>query len=177
MIPTAHCAASRWVGSARSPQNRRMPSPRLLVGRHSCADAVYAVTSVVQGRVPLFTVDRLAHVVAEELTRCHDEHRVENLAWIVMPDHVHWLFQLKEGTLAASVQAFKSRAVRRINGMRGTSGLVWQAGYYEHRVRGDEDVSAQARYIVANPQRCGMVDRMADYPHWYCAWASGEADL
>ena len=154
-----------------------MPSPRLLLGRHSCRDAVYAVTSVVHGRAPLFSEDRLAHFVAQELVRCHDEGRVGNLAWVVMPDHVHWLFRLRQGALAASVQAFKSRAARAINGMRRTGGPVWQAGYYEHRIRDDEDVRVQARYIVANPRRCGMVDRLADYPHWYCVWASDEADL
>lgn len=158
-------------------QHLRMPSPRLLLGRRSCREAVYATTSVVHERVPLFSEDHLVQLVVRELARCHEERRAENLAWVVMPDHVHWLFQLREGTLAACVQAFKSRAAREVNRMRATSGQLWQAGYYEHRVRDDEDLRMQARYIVANPLRRGIVDRLADYPYWYCAWLSDEGDL
>jgi putative transposase len=27
-----------------------------------------------------------------------------------------------------------------------------------------------ARYIVANPLRAGLVERLGDYPHWDAVW-------
>ena len=153
-----------------------MPSPRLMVGRHSCSNAVYAITSVIRGRRPLLTDGRHASVVMREFARCEEECRVDNVAWVVMPDHIHWLFRLREGAIAASVQAFKSRTARGINDLRASSGPVWQAGYYDHRIRDEEDLAVQARYLIANPLRGGLVARLADYPYWYCAWPSTEED-
>lgn len=154
-----------------------MPSPRLMTGRRSCIDAFYTITSVTCGREPLFAAASNATLVMRELARCEAEQRVANLAWVVMPDHVHWLFQLRQGTLGASVQAFKSRVARGVNGLRVFSGPVWQAGYYDHRIRNEEDLAVQARYLVANPLRRGLVTCLGDYPYWYCAWIRGEDDL
>ena len=92
------------------------------------------------------------------------------MAWVLMPDHVHWLLKLEQGSLGSCMQAFKSRTARGINAVRGASGPVWQAGFYDHQLRNDEDLAAQARYVVANPLRRGLVDRIEDYPHWWCPW-------
>ncbi|MCW4453997.1 transposase [Flavobacterium sp. MXW15] len=154
-----------------------MSSPRLLHGRNSRIGALYAVTTVVLNRQSMFTQHGCACAVAGELARIETEGRARNLAWVVMPDHVHWLFELRTDDLSRCVQAFKSRSARAVNLVRGTSGTVWQAGFYDHCLRGDEDLIGQARYIVCNPLRSGLVDALADHPYWYCPWISTEADL
>lgn len=154
-----------------------MPSPRLTVGRHSCRNAAYAITSVIRGRKPLLADAGHASLVMREFARCEDEGRVDNVAWVVMPDHIHWLFRLREGAIGASVQAFKSRTARGINDLRASSGPVWQAGYYDHCIRDEEDLTAQARYLITNPLRRGLVARLADYPYWHCAWLRAGEDL
>ena len=35
-----------------------------------------------------------ARLLVHELRRLHDSGDVKSLAWVVMPDHLHWLFQL-----------------------------------------------------------------------------------
>ena len=47
---------------------------------------------------------------------------------------------------------------------------VWQKGFHDHAIRRDEDIKAVARYIIANPLRAGMVDRIGDYPFWDAVW-------
>ena len=47
---------------------------------------------------------------------------------------------------------------------------IWQAGYYDHALRIEEDIQTVARYIVANPIRAGLVQKIADYPHWDAVW-------
>ncbi len=85
--------------------------------------------------------------------------------FVVMPDHIHWLMQLGSiKVLAAIVQSFKSMISRRL----GRS--VFQKGFYDHGVRREEDVKAIARYIVANPFRAGLVERIEEYPHWDAVW-------
>ena len=150
-----------------------MSSPRLLVGRDSQPGAVYVVTTVLYRRTPLFLDPALARIAAGELRTA----ATESFAWVLMPDHIHWLLRLRDRSLARCVQAFKSRSAHSINVARGTSGAVWQAGYYDHRLRGDEDLRVQARYVVANPLRRGLVTRIEDYPHWWCPWISATIDL
>ncbi len=150
-----------------------MSSPKLLVGRESQPGAFYMVTTVVLHRATLFLDPALARLAAEELLGG----AADGFAWVVMPDHVHWLLQVRTTPLARCVQSFKSRSARAINAARGTSGPVWQAGYHDHRLRDDEDLRAQARYVVANPLRRGLVSKIEDYPHWWCRWVSCSDDL
>jgi REP element-mobilizing transposase RayT len=69
-----------------------------------------------------------------------------------MPDHLHWLMSTtNERSLAQVVAGFKANTSRGLSrsGWRATS--PWQAGYYEHRLRNDEDLRQQARYLIASP--------------------------
>jgi putative transposase len=81
-----------------------------------------------------------------------------------MPDHVHWLFELKRSSLSQSVKRVKS-----IFTSRGIE-RVWDYGFYDHAIRSDESLINVARYIVANPLRTGLVDKVGDYSHWDSIW-------
>lgn len=43
---------------------------------------------------------------------------------------------------------------------------VWQAGFFDHSIRQDEDLRANTRYIIANPLRAGLCAQVGDYPWW-----------
>ncbi|MNF05791.1 Transposase IS200 like protein [compost metagenome] len=87
-----------------------------------------------------------------------------------MPDHLHWMVQLQDGSLEPLMQRFKSRSAKCVNVHRGSHGQVWQRGYHDRAVRAEEDIRDLARYVVANPLRAGLVQRLADYPHWDAIW-------
>ncbi|BAU72594.1 Transposase [Metapseudomonas furukawaii] len=57
-----------------------------------------------------------------------------------------------------------------MNALRNRSGRLWQKGFHDHALRSDEDVKTVARYVVANPLRAGLVERLADYPFWNAIW-------
>ena len=93
------------------------------------------------------------------------------MAFVLMPDHLHWLFQLRAGSLSNLVQRFKSRSAKNLNEMAGMIGRqVWQEGFHDHAIRDNEDIQGIARYIVANPLRIGIVRSVRDYPHWDATW-------
>lgn len=147
-----------------------MSSPRLTRGRHSQVGAFYSVTTIARGREPWFC-DALASRVGVGQLRASDvAGSTRTHAWVVMPDHVHWLFQLRAGSLSACMQRFKSQSARAIRTAECSSGSLWQAGFYDHCLRDDEDLVMQARYIVENPARNGLVERWQDYPHVWCRW-------
>ncbi len=95
----------------------------------------------------------------------------ETLAFVLMPDHVHWLIRLTGMVrLSMAVKEVKGGSARRINRSLERTGRVWQPGYHDHALRREEDMRAIARYIIANPVRAGIVKRIWDYPHWDAAW-------
>ena len=82
-----------------------------------------------------------------------------------MPDHLHWLFELVgPRSLSRTVGAFKALSSRRLRRP------VWQARFHDHAVQHEEDLRGMARYIVGNPLRARLVERIGDYPHWDAAW-------
>ena len=137
--------------------------------------AVYAVTVATRHRQALFRDTSSAEIVRRQVLRSDLEGCSRTHAWVVMPDHLHWLFTLGHGGLSACLRRFKSRSAKAINQARGQSGAIWQPGFYDHRLRDDEDLRRQACYILANPVRAGLVTDVREYPHWGCQWISRHA--
>ena len=59
-------------------------------GRHTLAHQIYCITTVTRDRQPLFTDITAARLLVRELRRLHEKGDVISLAWVVMPDHLHW---------------------------------------------------------------------------------------
>ena len=52
------------------------------------------------------------------------------------------------------VRAFKTFSARRINQMRASAGTpVWQRGFYDHVIRGEDELDRVRTYIMDNPRR------------------------
>ena len=145
-------------------------SHRLRRGRVSIPDQLYLLTRTVAGRVPVFADFSLARLMVEQLRYAEDRGLARSLAWVVMPDHMHWLVELKAVSLATLMRRVKCRSTCLVNKRQGRSGPLWQAGFHDRALRRDDDVVAVARYIVANPLRAGLVSRVGDYPHWDAVW-------
>jgi REP element-mobilizing transposase RayT len=145
-------------------------SHRLRLGRYSESGRAYLVTAVVHGRQPIFSDWHLGRLLVSELRRAHETNVVNSIAWVVMPDHFHWLMQLEEGNLGRVIGAIKSRCTREVNEITGRRGPLWQTGYHDRAIRDGEDLLPFARYIVANPLRAGLVDKIGDYPLWDACW-------
>ena len=139
-------------------------------GRFSETGRPYLVTTVTLGRYPYFADLCAARVLVQEMRRSDETGLTQTLAWVVMPDHLHWLFSLHELPLSVVMRQVKSRTAVRMNQRLGRRGTVWQRGYHDHAIRRDEDIVAAARYIVANPLRSGLAGHIGDYPHWDAVW-------
>jgi REP element-mobilizing transposase RayT len=128
------------------------------------------LTTVTNERKPLFSDIRHARLVIQQLRQLDVEQACRSLAWVLMPDHLHWLIELGEVTLTTLMRRLKSRtgiALRRAGVQHAP---VWQAGYQDRALRREEDVRIVARYIVANPLRAGLASSVRLYPHWDAVW-------
>jgi putative transposase len=139
--------------------------------RYSVCNRIYLITTVTSRRDPVFRVFRAGRIVVNEMRSLEVEGRADTLAWVLIPDHMHWLMQLGVGqTLARVIKILKGRSSRILNQNLKRKGAVWQSAYHDHAVRCDEDLNRLARYIVANPLRAGIVTSVGDYPLWDCVW-------
>lgn len=139
-------------------------------GRFSGSNHLYLLTSVVHNRLPLFSDWRLGRRVVDEFRLAEEEGAARSLAWVVMPDHFHWLIELHDSTLPTLMRRAKSRSAHSINRVLGRQCQVWQKGYHDRALRAEDDIKKVARYIVANPLRAGLVQRIGDYPLWDAVW-------
>jgi REP element-mobilizing transposase RayT len=132
---------------------------------------IYLLTATTEKRKSLFADFREGCCAA----RCFESRLAlgQNrlLAWVLMPDHAHWLLQLGEGErLETSVGRLKALSARQLNQLSGRRGAVWAAAFHDHALRSEDEVLSTARYIVANPLRARLVRRLADYPFWNAEW-------
>jgi Transposase and inactivated derivatives len=109
-------------------------------------------------------------LLVAQLRQAQDEGAAQSLAWVVMPDHFHWLVELGPVSLKTLMRRVKSRSTLAINRLQGRSGRLWQKGFHDRALRREENVQAVARYIVLNPKRAGLVERIGDYSHWDAIW-------
>lgn len=158
-------------------KNARLHGKDLRKGRHSDNNQVYLLTTVTYQRQAIFSDFYLGRIVVQSMRQQHQLQKVNSLAFVVMPDHLHWLLALQNGYSLSKVMqqvkggsAFQIQKIRRERGLLDTNESLWQHGYYDHALRKEEDLQKFARYIVANPLRAGIVDKIADYPLWDAVW-------
>ncbi|CAK15985.1 REP-associated tyrosine transposase [Pseudomonas entomophila] len=142
-------------------------------GRYSEPGRLYVLTTVTHHRQPLFLDLHHARTAIRFLRQADQEGQCRSLAWVVMPDHVHWLVELKEESLSTLMRYFKARSSHALRKAGVSLIPVWQAGFHDRALRREDDVVKVARYIVANPLRAGLVDKLGKYPHWVAVWVQG----
>ena len=149
--------------------DRRAQGHRLRRGRFSEPGRIYLVTTVTASRRPYFGDFACGRLVVNALRGEHE--RALTWAYVVMPDHLHWLVEIRDcAALSQTVRNVKSVSAHRLARRLGSTGPIWQRGFHDHALRRYEDLAQVARYVVANPLRAGLVDRLGEYPLWDAAW-------
>ncbi len=109
----------------------------------------------------------IAQLVEESFLR-FDGERYRLLSWVVMPNHVHVLFQsLDPWTMPRIVASWKSFTGRRIS---VDGGRVWQREYWDRYIRNERHFKATVEYIHSNPVKAKLVRRPGDW-----RWSSASA--
>ncbi len=134
-------------------------------GRISLPQTQYFLTLCTAGRKQGLTNLPATQLFSgmEDLEQSGD---LQNYCATVMPDHIHWLFQLGERlTLGRAVAKWKADTRK----MLANNGLEWQRDFFERRVRKEERLEVYGLYIFLNPYRKKLLAPNAIWPHWR-AW-------
>lgn len=140
------------------------------IGRYSECGRIYMLTSITKGRQTFFSDWRVGILLAKQFEQANRDDVVASLAWVVMPDHFHWLIELKQSSLSEVIARTKSKSNYLVNKALKRNGSIWQRGFHDRAIRREEDLKSMARYIILNPVRAGLVKRVGDYPLWNAIW-------
>jgi REP element-mobilizing transposase RayT len=150
--------------------NNSTPHSRnLRNGRTSEPGGIYLITCVIEQRRPVFSDIQCGRLLVQVLMK--ERQCAGTLAYVVMPDHLHWLMQLNDDhTLNKVIRDVKCISSHRINKLLDRTGRLWQTGYHDRALRTSDNLVAAARYVVANPLRAGLVQQIGDYSLWDAVW-------
>lgn len=147
-------------------------------GRTSLPGHYYHLTTTTFERQPWFASFTCACLVSQVIQKVPRYFDTQLLAWVLMPDHLHLLIQLGEKDhLSRFMQRLKTQTANQLNIHLARHGSVWGRGFYDHALRADENIQQIARYIIANPLRAGLVDKIGDYPFWDAVWLDQDFGL
>jgi REP element-mobilizing transposase RayT len=139
-------------------------------GRTSIKNQHYLLTCAVLDRKPIFYRPDAAEIVLSSIYWLERQDRILLDAAVIMPDHLHFVAGLKQGSLAQLMHSLKSFTAKKINVFLNRRGSLWQRYYHDHAIRQDEDLNEVVLYTLYNPVRAGLVKDFHDYPFWYCRW-------
>ena len=82
--------------------------------------------------------------LAEAALRQLDGQHYDLLAWVVMPNHIHVLAQIRETPLAGLFKTWKGRIARAANQLLRRQGSFWEREYWDTYMRDEEPVDQSA---------------------------------
>jgi len=141
-------ATAKQMGRALSASERQRLARLFSERIERYLDAGFGACFVRDPRVARLVVSALRHF---------DGRRYRLLAWCVMPNHVHVVFEALTGrSLAEILQSWKSFTAKEANRVLRRSGDFWQREYYDHIVRNAVEFRRIVRYVIENPARAGF---------------------
>jgi REP-associated tyrosine transposase len=125
---------------------------------------VVAITACVQDAKFLFSDAIVVDACVYSLRAATNRFECTVPVYCFMPEHLHLVIRGASPVADtwAAMTAFKQRSGFWI--ARHRADFAWQKDFWDHIVRGDEDLYAQIRYIAENPVRRGLVEHWNEYP-------------
>ena len=146
---------------------------------------IYHITSVVQGRLPIFVRPSFVVPLFDSLNYYRYHHSFNLLGYVIMPDHLHLLIlPFGESPVSDIMRDYKrftsGRITRQARVECRTDWLekfesagdrseraefkVWQDGSWEQLVFTEKFLREKLNYIHSNPMRAGLVGNPDRYP-------------
>ncbi len=139
-------------------------SHRLRIGRISEADFVYFVsTHIKEGSTRID--EKMQHIIDESIKLCESSGGFYLHCYTIMPDHLHLLFRVgRTKSLSQTMQSMRKWTTRSFNKLDNSQKFIWQSGFFDHRIRSEQDFYDTVQYIFLNPVAGGLTGYGWDWP-------------
>lgn len=139
---------------------------------------IYFFTVVTHMRQPILCLDESVKALEETVLEVRHKRPFEIKAWVILPDHLHAIWELPDGDSDYSVRwaLIKKEFTKKLKGRLKTpepnrsrisrrEATVWQRRFWEHMIRDESDFRNHVDYIHYNPVKHGLVRSPVDWVH------------
>ncbi len=107
--------------------------------------------------------DHVAEVVRENLLH-HEGTKYKLYAWVIMPNHVHYLITpIAPHTLAEIAHSNKSYTAHKANKILNRTGQFWFHEPFDRYIRDENHFLQTIAYIENNPVKAGLCKKASDW--------------
>ena len=122
------------------------------------------ITNVTYERAPLLieNIELFEEALANTKSKCP----IELIAWVILPDHHHFIIDPGIHNVSNIMQRLKlsfASLCRKAEGFR--SGRIWQNRFWDHIIRDEDDLCRHIDYIHFNPVKHGIVKSPFAWKH------------
>jgi REP-associated tyrosine transposase len=145
------------------PSSGKAHSENLRLGRRVDTAGTFFVTKSLHPQKPVINSEA-RQVIISALAFAVRDRRIDIRAFVVMPDHWHALFALREPwTLPKFMHAMMSFVASKTSEDLHRHETSWQDGYYDTRVKTAKQFAFVTHYIEQNPVTKGLVEEAAQW--------------
>jgi len=144
--------------------------------RYYIPNSIIFITAVTKDRKPYLKLEDDLAILFNTLTLEHHIHPFHLLAYVILPDHFHWLMTAGNTTgnfsiVLKSIKRNYTLNYKKENNI-STELNIWQRGFWDHVIRNDKDLQNHFDYIHWNPVKHGYVNspeiwKYSTYSFWY----------
>ena len=143
-------------------------------------------------RLDLFSTDALRDAFVDQLRRTRERHEFSFYAWVLMPNHAHFLLREPgDGELDGVLKRLKLGLAKRVLNRwveldapilerlvdaRGTRRFWQRGGGYDRNIDSESEFDEKIGYIHMNPVRAGLVRTPLDWAWSSARWWAGERE-
>jgi REP element-mobilizing transposase RayT len=140
-------------------------SKELRKGRFSTTELPYFIT-ICSYKKAKITSEEIFKASRKAFNWLKENNYIQLICFVVMPDHLHAVFQLTgEKSLSEVISNFKISVYKQVKHIHDK---LWQKDFFDHRIRKNEQLFQIIFYCYNNPYKAGIISQEEDYPYWYC---------
>ena len=130
--------------------------------RHYQAGGLYFFTLVSAQRQAILTRPEIRQTLRQAIQAVRQKYPFEIMAWVLLPDHLHTIWQLPENDVNYSE---RWRQIKRFTQYhcRDQFPNIWQKRFWEHTIRDEVDFARHLDYLHFNPVKHGYVDQVVKW--------------
>lgn len=123
-----------------------------------------------QGYGNCFLKNSTVAFVVEDTLLFHHTKKYNLIAWVVMPNHVHFLARALENIEWKEIMhSIKSYTAKEANKILQRNGRFWQVESFDRYIRNYEHFEKTIDYIENNPVKAGLCEKRSDW-RFSSAW-------
>jgi REP element-mobilizing transposase RayT len=135
--------------------------------RTSLPDGYFHVYTRSVPEAPAFPEDTDRRALIVLVRQCELKFGIRVLAVTVLTTHYHLVLESPRERLSKAIQWLNACYARGFNARHGRFGSVFSERFSARVIEDEEDVPRAIDYVLANPVKAGLCDRVEDWPWSY----------